>query len=122
MNNTRSKITFSKEKIKSLMRQFLQFSLNPRLWLCLGIAWVITNGWAYIVLGIGTYNKISWMIALSSGYLALLWFPFTPEKIITVSIAMILLKFLFPNDEKTLKILKQLYSKAKNAIKRKNNR
>ncbi len=119
MNNTCSKKTITKEKVKLLLKQALQFILNPRLWLCLGIAWVITNGWAYIILGIGTYNKITWMIAISSGYLALLWFPFTPEKIITVSIAMILLKLLFPNDEKTLTILDQLYAKAKNAIKRK---
>lgn len=43
--------------------------------------------------------------------MAFLWFPFTPEKIVTVIIAMFLLRWLFPNDEKTLKKLRELRAK-----------
>ena len=53
------------------------------------------------------------MIGIASAYLAMLWVPFTPEKIFTVIIAIALLKQFFPNDEKTLKKLENLYAKYK---------
>lgn len=85
----------------------------------MGIAWLITNGWSYILFGIGTYYGIGWMIALSSAYLAFLWLPFTPEKILTFFIAMGLLRLLFPKDEKTLAVLKRWLAKAKERKKKK---
>ena len=103
-----------KEKIKKIV----QFLLNPRLLMCLAIAWMITNGWSYVMFGIGTYFGIGWMIAVSSAYLAFLWIPISPEKIVTLAIALALLRFFFPKDEKTLAVLKNMYQKAKNAIKR----
>ncbi len=104
-----------KEKIKKV----ILFILNPRLLICIGLAWIITNGWSYIMMGIGTYCGIGWMIAVSGAYLAFLWLPFTPEKIVTFAIAIALLRLLFPKDEKTLAILKNGFHKAKEAIKRK---
>lgn len=104
-----------KEKIKKIV----QFILNPRLLLCFGIAWLITNGWSYVLFTIGTYCEIGWMIAVSGAYLTFLWLPISPEKIVTVAIAILLLRLLFPNDEKTLGILKEMSRKAKEAIKRK---
>lgn len=101
-----------KEKFKTI----LQFILNPHFLLCFGIAWLITNGWSYIVFLLGTWLGISWMIAISGTYMALLWFPFTPEKLITVVIAMALLRLFFPNDRKTLGILRNMYAKTKEAI------
>ena len=99
--------------MKKKIKVIVQFILNPRFLLCFGIAWLITNGWSYIVLAIGTLFQIPWMITVSGAYMALLWFPFTPEKLITLIIAMALLKWLFPNDQKTLGILKELYAKTK---------
>lgn len=103
----------SKEKLKHLSRTVLEFIFNPPLLICVGIAWLITNGWSYIVFGLGVLLDIPVMIGIASAYLALLWVPFTPEKIITVIIAIALLKRLFPNDEKTLKKLESLYAKYK---------
>ncbi len=112
-----------KEKIIAKLKHYLKtavlFVLNPRLLLCIGIAWLITNGWSYIMLGIGTFWGIGWMIAVSGAYLAFLWLPATPEKIVTVAIAIVLLRFLFPKDEKTLGILRKLFAEAKNSLKRK---
>lgn len=65
------------------------------------------------MLGIGTYFEIKWMIAVSTAYLAFLWIPISPEKIVTLAIAMFLLKWLFPNDTKTLGILRDLHAKAR---------
>lgn len=102
--------------MKHKLKKIVQFILNPRLLLCLLIAWIITNGWSYVLFGIGTYFKIEWMIAVGGAYLAFLWLPVSPEKVITITIAMALLRWLFPNDEKTLAVLRELYDKAKKAI------
>ncbi len=100
-------------KIWSFFKKVLLFVLNPRLLLCLGIGWIITNGWSYIILALGTFLDIKWMIAVGGGYVAFLWFPMSPEKIATVAIAIALLRILFPNDTKTLGVLKQLNHKVK---------
>lgn len=105
-----------KEKIKSFCKTAVLFILNPRLLLCCGIAWMITNGWSYVLLGLGTWMESEWMIGIASAYLAFLWLPVSPEKIVTVAIAMTLLRFLFPNDKKTLGILKQAYASIKESI------
>ena len=97
-----------KEKVKKI----IQFILNPRLLLCFVLAWMITNGWSYLMFGLGTYFKIHWMTALSGAYLAFLWLPVSPEKIVTFAISIALLRWLFPKDEKTLAVLKELYGKA----------
>ncbi len=103
-------------KFKEKFKKTIGFLLNPRFLLCLGIAWMITNGWSYIMLGIGTYYGIGWMIAVASAYLAFLWLPISPEKIATFAIALALLRWLFPNDKKTLAVLKQLLRKTKDAF------
>ncbi len=105
--------------MKEKLKKVLQFLLNPRLLLCVAIAWMITNGWSYVMFGFGTYFEIGWMIAVSGAYLAFLWVPISPEKIVTFAIAIWLLRFLFPNDTKTLGVLRELYHKAKEAFRKK---
>ena len=104
--------------MKEKLKKFLLFISNPRLLLCLMIGWMITNGWSYVMLGVGTFFGIPWMIAVSSAYLAFLWFPFSPEKLATLAIALALLRWLFPQDKKTLAVLHSMFLKAKAAIKR----
>ncbi len=103
-----------KKKIKNI----LQFLLNPRLLVCILFAWIITNGWSYILFGIGTYFGIGWMTAVAGAYLAFLWFPMSPEKIVTFAISIFLLRFLFPNDQKTLAVLKRWHRRAVFSIKK----
>ena len=105
-----------KEKMKNFLKKAVLFIANPRLLLCFGLGWMITNGWSYIMLALGSWLQIGWMVALSGAYLTFLWLPISPEKIITVAIAMWLLKVLFPNDEKTLGVLKAMYAKLKAAV------
>lgn len=108
-----------KKKIKSFCKTAIQFILNPRLLLCFGIGWMITNGWSYVLFGLGTWLGNEWMIGVSSAYLAILWFPMSPEKLITVTIAIWLMKLIFPNDEKTLGILRQMLASVKKTLRRK---
>jgi hypothetical protein len=108
-----------KEKIKGWLKTALQFVLNPRLLLCFGIGWMITNGWSYVLLGLGTWLGNEWMIGIASAYLAFLWFPMSPEKLATVAIAITLLRWLFPNDQKTLGILKKTSADIRETFRRK---
>lgn len=91
----------------------LRFVANPRFLLCFGLAWIITNGWSYVMLAAGTYFGVGWMTAVAGAYMAFLWFPFSPEKAATFAIAMALLRWWFPQDEKTLKVMKELYAAAR---------
>lgn len=95
------------------MKKLAGFIFNPRFLLCYGLAWLLTNGWAYISTVLGAYFKMEWLVVLASSYLALIWLPFTPEKIITVGIAIVLLRLLFPKDEKSVCVLRDMYSQAK---------
>ncbi len=109
----------TKEKIAERSKKILQFILNPRFLLCFGLAWMITNGWCYIFIGVGSFYDIEWMFYIGTTYLAFLWLPITPEKIVTIPLAIGLLKLFFPKDEKTLAVLTQMYQKAKDALKSK---
>ncbi len=106
-----------RKKIKYWLKRLAIFLLNPRFVLCFGVAWMITNGWSYILFALGTYFGIGWMIAVGGSYMAFLWLPISPEKLVTVAIAIWLLKFLFPNDQKTLAVLVRLHHKIKSAVK-----
>lgn len=107
-----------KGKLKAWLKKAVQFILNPRLLFCFGIGWMITNGWSYVLMGLGTWLNISWMIGVSGAYLAFLWFPFSPEKLLTVAIAIFLLRWLFPDDQKTLAVLIEMKEKVKAAVKK----
>ena len=109
-------------KKTDILKKALQFIANPRLFLCFGLAWMITNGWSYVMLAVGSYFQIGWMMAVSSAYLTFLWLPISPEKIVTVAISIALLRLLFPNDKKTLAVLSQMLKKIKSTFKRKKKR
>ena len=106
-----------KINVKEKLKKLIAFLLNPRFLLCFGLAWMITNGWCYIFIGVGSYYDIGWMFYTGTTYLAFLWLPITPEKIITIPMAIAFLKWFFPKDEKTLAVLQNMYQKAKAALK-----
>ena len=108
-----------KINVKEKLKKFIEFLLNPRFLLCFGLAWMITNGWCYICSGVGSSYDIGWMFYTGTTYLAVLWLPITPEKIITIPLAIAFLKLIFPRDEKTLAVLQNMYQKAKDALKSK---
>ena len=108
--------------LKQKLKSFIQFITNPRLLLCFGIAWMITNGWSYIMFGVGTYYQIGWMIAVAGAYLAFLWVPFSFEKLVTFAIAILLMQWWFPKDNKTLGVLNRLRQKVIDLIHKKKNK
>ena len=60
------------------------------------IAWMITNGWAYVFVITGN----TWMVWLGSAWISILWFPFTIEKIFTIAIAGALYRVVYKEDFK----------------------
>ena len=92
-------------KIKKWIKSALRVILNPRLLLCFVIAWMITNGWCYLAIIFGASFGVTWLTLIGTAYAGFLWFPFTPEKIVTVLLSIFLLRLLFPHDEQTLKFL-----------------
>ena len=79
-------------------RETLRKLHNRHFALCFFLAWMITNGWAYLGVLVGMKTGYTALTAASSAYLGILWLPFTPEKIITVLIAMKLVGRLYPED------------------------
>ena len=107
------------QKLKIFLQKVIRFIANPRLLLCLAVAWMITNGWSYVLFALGTWRGIPWMVSVGGAYLAFLWLPVSPEKLATVAIAMALLRWLFPNDRQTLGVLREMGEKLKENIKKK---
>lgn len=108
--------TFLNNRILPAAKKVLMFFLNPRLLLCVFIAWMITNGWSYVFTVVGAAAGIKWMTVTGAAYMGFLWLPFTPEKIVTVILAMFFLRLFFPKDEKTLGVLKKKYESLKAAL------
>ncbi|MBQ8173987.1 MAG: hypothetical protein IJ009_01150 [Clostridia bacterium] len=110
------------QKTLTFLRHLCSFFLNPRFLLCFGIGWMITNGWSYLFLFFGLRFGITWMTAVGSAYMAFLWFPFTPEKILTLIIALFLLRLFFPNDKATLQVLRDMLTSENRKAKKKKNK
>lgn len=88
---------------------------------------MITNGWSYIFVICGPIFHITWMTTVGAAYQAFLWMPFTPEKLVTIPIAIFFHTMMFKNDAKTHDQLiamkaeaKSDWQKVKSKFKRKN--
>ena len=106
-----------REKIRDFLLKTRDLLLNPHLVLCFTAAWIITNGWAYIALVIGGRLGIKWLTIVAGTYLAILWSPICAEGIVTCIIAVFLLRVIFPDDDKTLAVLKGMSEKARQQVK-----
>lgn len=95
-----------KNKIKNYIYKAYKFLADWRMAISFVIAWMITNGWAYLFILFGGIFKIKWMLGVGTGYVALLWLPCTPEKLITIPLSIFIKKTLFKkhikNEEKEL--------------------
>ena len=71
------------QRLKNYLRPFLSL----KFLLCFFLAWLVTNGWSYAFIIIGWTCNINWMFNVGIGYQAFLWMPFTPEKLVTIPMA-----------------------------------
>ncbi len=107
------KFRLTKAELKAKLRPWVRALTNPHLLLSLGIAWFITNGWAYCAIGIGAFLEIGWLFKAGTVWAGLLWLPGTPEKLVTFPIAIFILRRLFPDDTRTLAMIDRKWKSAK---------
>ncbi len=104
VNNGSTKL---KRIVRIKARQLIKFFINWRFCICFLIAWMITNGWCYVFIVLGRMFHLNWMLGVGLGYLSFLWLPFTPEKVVTFAIAIVLSKIIFPKDKKLHSMLEE---------------
>lgn len=96
-----------KDLLINYIKKILRFFINWKFLVCFLISWMITNGWCYLFILFGGIFKIVWMRNIGLAYAAILWFPATPEKIITVAIAVVIRKLFFPKDKELEKLIEE---------------
>ncbi|MBP0967464.1 MAG: hypothetical protein J5722_07515 [Oscillospiraceae bacterium] len=107
------KFRYTKAELKEKLRPWVRALTNPHLLISVGIAWFITNGWAYCAIGLGAFLEIGWLLKAGSVWAAMLWVPGTPEKLVTLPIAIFILRLLFPDDTRTLAMINRKWKAAK---------
>lgn len=100
------------------VKMFIKFMFNWRFALSFGIAWMITNGWCYIALALGLWFNIKWLSAIAGSYAAILYMPFTLEKLITIPLAILICKLIFPKHKQVQEQLNGLLEEEKSKLKR----
>lgn len=66
---------------------YLKPFLHWQFLISFGIAWMITNGWCYIFIVLGIIFNLEILLAVGLGYATFLYLPCTPEKLVTIPIA-----------------------------------
>ena len=78
-------------KIKTYISPFL----NWRILIIYLPIWFIMSGWTYLFIYLGTRHHVGWMLAAGTFWATVLWLPFTPEKLITVPLTILVYVKLF---------------------------
>ena len=84
---------------KKVLIEIIDFITDWRTFVSFMIAWMFTNGWAYIFLIIGPKMGWTWMTIMGGTWMAFLWAPFTPEKVVTIPLTIYLKGKLFPKNK-----------------------
>ena len=83
------------KKIKTYISPFL----NWRILIIYVPIWFIMSGWTYLFIFLGTRHHVGWMLAAGTFWATVLWLPFTPEKLITIPITLVIYVKLFGHKE-----------------------
>lgn len=73
-------------KIKTYIAPFL----NWRILIIYVPIWFIMSGWTYLFIYLGTRHHVGWMLAAGTFWATILWLPFTPEKLITIPLTLLI--------------------------------
>ena len=79
-----------------ILIEVIEFIMDWRTFISFMIVWMFTNGWAYAFMIIGPRLDIGWMSIVGTAYMAFLWAPFTPEKVVVIPMTVYVKKKLFP--------------------------
>ena len=96
----------------SWLWKYLKPFTNWRFVISFGLAWIITNGMWYAFAFI-SMRLPDWLIWFSRSYIAFLYIPTTPEKLITIPLAIFVHWLMIRKDIETRKQLDDMYAQAK---------
>ncbi len=96
-----------------VVKDYVKPFCNIKFCVSFFLAWMITNGWSYVFMIVGGFLKIGWMLKIGAAYYAFLWLPCTPEKLITIPLAIGIHKKLFKKDFNNLHNLTKMYEREK---------
>jgi chaperonin GroEL len=109
-----------KTKIKDLLYATYKFLIDWRMAMSFFLAWLTTNGWSYTFIIIGYTCNIEWMFNVGILYQAFLWLPCTPEKVVTIPLAIFYKKLIFKRREvmetTNIKIVEQTFKEIRNGV------
>ena len=86
-----------KQLIKKLIHklyEFIRFILDWRTLMCYIPVWFAFSGWTYVVIIYGS----PWWKTIAGAWLAMLWMPWCPEKLITIPLTLWIKKILFKKE------------------------
>lgn len=111
-----------KKRISEKLKIFIKPFLNWKFLLSFGLSWVITNGWSFIFVLIGTMFNITWMITVGGFWIGVGIIPDGVWILCSIPLAIVFQTKLFPHDEKLNQELLNMKQQAKedwNKLKRK---
>ena len=76
------------------------------------IPFAIVNGWAWVGSSLFAIGWVNWFTVAAVTWLGILWLPWTPEKLITIPVAIWIHTRLFRNDTATRIQLDALHAEA----------
>lgn len=90
--------------------KFIKFILDWKTLMCYIPVWFIFSGWTYVVLIYGS----TWWRTIAGTWLAMLWMPWCPEKLVTVPLTLWLKKILFKKENlymatENIKVVKKTF-------------
>jgi hypothetical protein len=97
---------------QSRWKTYLRPFASWRFLIAFGAAWVITNGLWYVIAFAPIDFLPSWLVWFARSYIAFIYLPWSPEKLITFPIAIWFHIKVFKKDIKTRKQLEELYKQA----------
>ena len=84
------------KKIKTYIAPFL----NWRILIIYLPIWFLMSGWTYLFIYLGAKYGVGWMLASGTFWATILWLPFTPEKLITIPITLVIYMRVFGHGNK----------------------
>jgi chaperonin GroEL len=82
------------KKLLAKLYEFMKFVLDWKTFLCYIPVWFVFSGWTYAAIAFGS----PWWKAAGGAWLAMLWMPWCPEKLITIPITLWLKRIIFKKE------------------------
>ena len=91
-----------KNKIKKIFTKIRPY-LTIRMLMVFGGIWLLTTGWSYVFLIVGSAANLGWMWKIGVGAQVFFWNPLINEKLITIPFSIWLYKKIFKEDPNSTK-------------------